>query len=244
MTTTEPKIGTKAFAAAADIEIIKRATKFYCVIPGKPATKRERVTLADARKEALKLAGVHLKTAEVFAVYGPGRQLLVPSTYQPDKDVAAAMRGAEAMAIDEAAAKLAKQLADRATATIKQESPVSKSKKLPKIIEAAAETFGADVAAKRSPKAAVKDLEKAITKAAKPAKAPKPAGDGKLDAVLKACASKTGATSAELKVLTGWDNAGWNTILASLAKRKDMKLTMTKRQATDSKRQLTVFHIA
>jgi len=73
---------------------------------------------------------------------------------------------------------------------------------------------------------------------------PKPAGDGKLDAVLKACASKTGATSAELKVLTGWDNAGWNTILASLAKRKDMKLTMTKRQATDSKRQLTVFHIA
>lgn len=217
------KLTPKQFAAAAELEIIKRATKFYCVIPGKPATKRERVTLVEARREALKLAGVHMKTAEVFAIYGPGRQVLVPSTYQPDGAVAA-MRGAEAMAIDEAAAKLAKQLADRATPS--KESPVSKTEK--------------SVSPKKAPAPKAKADKPAKVKAAP---APKPSGDGKLDAVLKACGRKDGATSAELKALTGWDNAGWNTILASLAKRKDMKLTMTKRQAADSKRQLTVFHI-
>lgn len=82
---------------------------------------------------------------------------------------------------------------------------------------------------------------KPVTKAApaKPEKAP-PSG-GKFDIVRKLAQRPKGVTSAELKAATGWENAGWNTIMKAAAKSAGLKLTLGKAQAENSKREVTVF---
>lgn len=79
---------------------------------------------------------------------------------------------------------------------------------------------------------------------AKAPKAKKERGPNMMDEVVKALKRESGATTKYLAELTGWDNAGWNTILAKLATSRGLKLTKKQRAAEGSKRQINVWHLS
>lgn len=80
-------------------------------------------------------------------------------------------------------------------------------------------------------------------KKAKPAKAQEGKQDSSMDKIVAAMQRKEGATTAELAAISGWKNAGWNTILASLAERRGLKLKSVKREVEGSKRKVNVWHV-
>lgn len=95
------------------------------------------------------------------------------------------------------------------------------------------------------PAKAEKEPVSKAPKAEKPAKSTKPAKasepQSKFDIVRELASRKNGVTSAELKAATGWENAGWHTIMKSAAKKSGLTLKFGQVQAEGSKRMLTTF---
>lgn len=89
----------------------------------------------------------------------------------------------------------------------------------------------------------VKKAKAPKAKKAKPAKAQEGKQDSSMDKIVAAMQRKEGATTAELAAISGWKNAGWNTILASLAERRGLKLKSVKREVEGSKRKVNVWHV-
>jgi hypothetical protein len=96
-------------AEIAELALVAKAKSFIATVfvgSGNYA-KRERTTLAEARAEGLKLAGIHGKKAMIYAQLPEGlpyKQVLVPDTFWPQETPAAAAGSKEDVAMPKKAA--------------------------------------------------------------------------------------------------------------------------------------------
>lgn len=92
--------------------------------------------------------------------------------------------------------------------------------------------------------AATKVVAKAV-KDSKPAKVQAKAGkaDSTMDRLVEALSAKSGCTTKELAAISGWQNAGWNTILDKLATSRGLKLVKNQTQVAGSNRRVNVWSL-